>query len=32
MVEKSSYSNLISVPGIDIVAAAKIISQVIDIG
>jgi transposase len=32
LVLKSPYSTLISVPGIDIVTAAKIISQVIDIG
>ena len=31
LIEKSSYSCLISIPGIDTVTAAKIISQVIDI-
>ncbi len=32
LVLKSPYSTLVSVPGIDVVTAAKIISQVIDIG
>jgi transposase len=32
LVLKSAYSTLVSVPGIDVVTAAKIIAQVIDIG
>lgn len=32
LVEKSSYGSLTSIPGVDIITAAKIISYVVDIG